>query len=87
MTVAAPRWDELRAARWGPGLEDRLPGIVVHPGWRWRVANLPHEEWVRWRRRATEILAKLAAPTADQIRAADGRAAAERGLIRPGEDP
>jgi hypothetical protein len=52
--------------------------IDIPVDWRWRVASLPHLQWVTWRRRVLEILRALDhKPTADEIRAADRQAAEE----------
>lgn len=65
--------------RWGPGLSDSTPGIdFTPPAWRLTVAGLPHDEWVWWRARSTEIQAALGhPPSADEIRASDHAAALE----------
>jgi hypothetical protein len=73
-----PTWDELSQQRWGPSLRHAEPGIDVPPDWRWRVANLPCDRWLAWRRRSNQIQATLGhPPTVDEIRAADRMAAEE----------
>lgn len=58
--------------RWGPGLTDDTPGIVIPRDWSWEVANWPQPLWVEWRRTVTEYLDGLGRPAeADEIRAAD----------------
>lgn len=76
-------WDELQAQRWGPatdggeGAED--PSIDVElPDWRERVSRLPHERWLRWRRRSATLQAAFGrAPNVDEIAEADRQAALE----------
>lgn len=75
-----PTWGELSALRWGPGVTDGSPSIVIPHDWRSEVANLPAEEWSRWRQLSTELLeGQDDEPDADDIRAA-GRLAYD--LIR-----
>ena len=76
-------WDELIRIPWKGAESDGVPtpGIVVEPNWRTRVADLPHDRWVAWRRRVTEILSALNRfPTAAEVKAADRKAAEEFGI-------
>lgn len=71
-------WDELSKQRWGPSLRHSELGIDVPSDWRWRVANLPRDRWLAWRRRSAQIQADLGRPlTVDDIRAAARQAAEE----------
>jgi hypothetical protein len=73
-------WEELAAMRWGPAVGVAEGGIVAEPDWRWTVANLPHEEWVRWRRAATRRLEGTERPSVWQIHEADRLAAEGIGI-------
>jgi hypothetical protein len=58
------------AARWGPALDDDVPGIDLPANsWRWVVAGWPHDRWVAWRRRSGELEPLNA--TAEMIRTAE----------------
>jgi hypothetical protein len=79
-------WEELAALRWGPGVRDLEPGLVVPHDGRSLVATQPHTEWARRRARSGELQEALGrAPTAEEIREADRRAAAAPGIA--GSDP
>ena len=69
----APARRSIFDERWGPGLDDATPAIVIEPGcWRHAVAGWPHDRWVAWRKRSGEIQAAAgASPTAAEIREAD----------------
>jgi hypothetical protein len=72
-----PHWAELSSQRWGPSLDHAEPPIDRPRNWRSEVAAWPHERWVAWRARSSELLAALARarpPTAEDIRDADHRA-------------
>ena len=78
--------------RWGPSLDHSEPPIDVPADhWRWRVANLPHAEWVAWRAGPASCKPSPAgigglALDADEIIECDQLAAAEVGVpgARPG---
>lgn len=58
--------------RWGPGLTDDTPGIVIPRDWSWEVANWPQPLWAEWRAMVTEYLDNLGRPPEpDEIKAAD----------------
>jgi hypothetical protein len=57
--------------RWGPGLDDSEPGLVVYHDWRSFVAAWPHDRWTRWRRMVDQLVSREPNPTAETIRAAD----------------
>jgi hypothetical protein len=77
-----------------PGSSPDCPMLDVPAGgWRWAVANWPHDRWSAWRQRATAILAEADAairpedraeaprPDAEEIRRAERRAFDE--MTRP----
>lgn len=52
--------------------------VIPREGYAVRVAGLPHDDWMRWRRRADEIQRELGhAPSAGEIFASYSQAAAE----------
>jgi hypothetical protein len=67
-----PSWEALSERRRGPGLTDGEPSIDIPRDWRDEVANLPAEEWSRWRALSGELQDGLEGePTAEDIRAMD----------------
>ncbi len=59
-----PTWAELSTQRWA----DASPGIAIpDDSWRWEVAQWPIDRWLRWHRRANELM--LANSDASTIRA------------------
>jgi hypothetical protein len=84
-----------RPERWGPFLDhDEPPTDVPADHWRWRVAHLPHAEWIAWRARSGALQAEFSRAIgglpldADEIIECDQLAAAEVGGSRcPPPDP
>jgi hypothetical protein len=83
-SAADEAWEKLAAMRWGPAVGVAEGGIVAEPDWRWTVANLPHEEWVRWRRAATRRLDGVERPSVWQVHEADREAAEAMGISTRG---
>jgi hypothetical protein len=47
-------WEKLSRLRWGGA--NQSPGFVIPQDWRTQVANLPHDDWVKWWNRAGELV-------------------------------
>jgi hypothetical protein len=47
---------DLDAQRWGPGIGDDTASISIPADrWDWEVANWPHNKWLAWHHRASEL--------------------------------
>jgi hypothetical protein len=69
---------ELSTWRWGPSLDHTDPPIDIPGDWRFQIAALSDDAWIRWRARSGAHQHALAnTPNVDEIHESDLQAAVE----------